>query len=490
MATSLPQSFYRAEQVREGEQAVARALSIPMYQLMLRAGQSVFDCINQHYPNAARLLIVCGAGNNAGDGYVIARLAKSAGLSVTVWSLVTPSKLEGDAATAWQEWQDCGGSYVEHPPTISQFDVVVDAILGTGLSRAVEGEFAQAISAINLAAVPVVAVDIPSGLCANSGCVKGVAIDADVTVTLIALKQGLLTGQAVAHRGELMFAGLNVATAFSRQSTPAGYLVRDDWVEPHLPKRSRSAHKGQFGRVLCLGGDQGMAGAVALSAQAALRAGAGLVKVVTQKAHTLMLVTRQPELMTQGWEPGQSLSETLAWATHLVVGPGLGQSAWSDALWTIAMSARTPKVIDADGLNKLARQPQHRDDWILTPHPGEAARLLGCETKEVELDRFAAVKAIHTLYGGVAVLKGAGTIVYDGTNYAVANVGNPGMASGGMGDVLSGVIGSLLAQGVDLFPAAALGCYLHGKAGDKAAEAGERGLLASDLFPYLQQLVD
>ncbi|WP_341871333.1 NAD(P)H-hydrate dehydratase [Salinivibrio costicola] len=149
-----------------------------------------------------------------------------------------------------------------------------------------------------------------------------------------------------------------------------------------------------------------------------------------------------------------------------------------------------PKVVDADGLNKLARQPQHRDDWILTPHPGEAARLLGCEVKEVELDRFAAVKAIQTRYGGVVLLKGAGTIVYDGTDYAVANVGNPGMASGGMGDVLSGVIGSLLAQGVDLFSAATLGCYLHGKAGDYAAQAGERGLLASDLFPYLQQLVD
>jgi len=490
MATSLPQSFYRAEQVREGEQAVARALDIPMYQLMLRAGQAVFDSINQYYPNAARLLIVCGAGNNAGDGYVIARLAKSAGLNVTIWSLVAPEKLSGDAATAWQEWQDCGGSVIKTQPTVTQFDVIVDAMLGTGLSRAVEGDFAQAVRVINHCHVPVVAVDIPSGLCANSGCVKGVAIAADITVTLIALKQGLLTGQAVTHRGELIFAGLNVAIAFARQAEPAGQLISDDIKTQCLPPRARSAHKGQFGRVLCLGGDHGMAGAVTLCAQAALRTGAGLVKVVTQKDHTLMLVTRQPELMTQSWAPGQSLGDALSWATHMVIGPGLGQSAWSDALWTIALSARLPKVVDADGLNKLARQPQHRDDWILTPHPGEAARLLGCEVKEVELDRFAAVKAIQTRYGGVVLLKGAGTIVYDGTDYAVANVGNPGMASGGMGDVLSGVIGSLLAQGVDLFSAATLGCYLHGKAGDYAAQAGERGLLASDLFPYLQQLVD
>ncbi|SIO26068.1 bifunctional ADP-dependent NAD(P)H-hydrate dehydratase/NAD(P)H-hydrate epimerase [Salinivibrio sp. ES.052] len=490
MATSLPQSFYRAEQVREGEQAVAQTLNIPMYQLMLRAGQAVFDSINQYYPNVARLLIVCGAGNNAGDGYVIARLAKSSGLNVTVWSLVDPNKLSGDAATAWQEWTDCGGDYTKSQPVVAQFDVIVDAILGTGLSRTVEGDVAEAITAVNQSQVPIVAVDIPSGLCANSGYVKGVAVNADITVTLIALKQGLLTGQAVAHRGELIFAGLNVATAFARQSEPAGQLIRDDINDQYLPTRSRSAHKGLFGRVLCLGGDHGMAGAITLSAQAALRTGAGLVKVVTQKDHTLMLVTRQPELMTQSWAPGQSLSEALSWATHLVIGPGLGNSAWSEALWKIAIASRRPKVIDADGLNKLARQPQQRDDWILTPHPGEAARLLGCDVDDVELDRFAAVKAIQTRYGGVAVLKGAGTIVYDGTNYAVANVGNPGMASGGMGDILSGVIASLLAQGVDLFSAAALGCYLHGKAGDHAARAGERGLLASDLLPHLQQLVD
>ncbi|WBA14554.1 NAD(P)H-hydrate dehydratase [Salinivibrio proteolyticus] len=490
MAASLPQSFYRAEQVREGEIAVAKALEIPMYQLMLRAGQAVFDTLAQRYPNAARILIVCGVGNNAGDGYVIARLAKSSGLNVTVWALGDPERLTGDAATAFQEWRDCGGTNVSSAPTMQQFDVIVDAILGTGLSRAVTGDYAEAISRINQSQVPVIAVDIPSGLCADSGCVKGCAINATITVTLIALKQGLVTGKAMSHRGELVFAGLNVATAFGRQTQAAGWLMSDDLCQRYLPKRDRTAHKGQFGRVLCLGGDHGMAGAVTLSAQAALRTGAGLVKVVTQADHTLMLVTRQPELMTQGWAPGQSLSEALEWATNLVIGPGLGSSAWSDALWKIAVGSRGTKVIDADGLNKLARHPQQRDDWVLTPHPGEAARLLGCEVADVELDRFAAVKAIQTRYGGVVVLKGAGTIVYDGTDYAVANVGNPGMASGGMGDVLSGVIGSFIAQGVDLFHAAAMGCYLHGKAGDQAALAGERGLLASDLLPELQRLID
>ena len=262
-----------------------------------------------------------------------------------------------------------------------------------------------------------------------------------------------------------------------------------------LPPRERIAHKGMFGHVLVIGGDKGMGGAVALAAEAAARTGAGLTSAATQPAHVAAILARRPEIMVTGVTSGQELEPLLARPSLLVVGPGLGRSAWSEQMLQQATLCGLPLVLDADGLNMLAAgrvvRESKRDNWILTPHPAEAARLLGITTADIQQDRVAAVQTLQQRYGGVIVLKGAGTLMcgVDGT-VSICMGGNPGMASGGMGDVLSGIIGSLLAQGLELLDAAKLGVCLHAEAADIAAKQGERGLLASDLLAQLQPLVN
>jgi ADP-dependent NAD(P)H-hydrate dehydratase / NAD(P)H-hydrate epimerase len=258
-----------------------------------------------------------------------------------------------------------------------------------------------------------------------------------------------------------------------------------------LPPRARDAHKGLFGHVLIIGGDYGMAGAVRLAGEAALRAGAGLVSVTTRPEHIGVVSSARPELMCHGVTRADGLEKILTRATVLVIGPGLGQSDWSKNLLAAALSSPQPKVIDADGLNLLARQPHKNDNWILTPHVGEAGRLLNCTTASIGKDRIHAVKTLQNKFGGVCILKGAGSLIADKNSLSICKAGNPGMASGGMGDVLSGIIGGLLAQGLSLQQATELGVCLHAHAGDLAAKKnGERGLLASDLILYLRKLVN
>jgi hydroxyethylthiazole kinase-like uncharacterized protein yjeF len=262
-------------------------------------------------------------------------------------------------------------------------------------------------------------------------------------------------------------------------------------VNVPLPRRHRYAHKGNCGHVLIVGGELGYSGAAIMAGEAALRVGSGLVSIATRAGHAGLLNLNRPELMCHGVETPEQLSALLDKVDAVVVGPGLRQTDWAKALFHTAISAGKPTVVDADGLNLLAAAPTAKPHWILTPHPGEGARLLNCATAAIQHDRFAAVLSLQANYGGVAVLKGAGTLIASEHQLAVSNTGNPGMASGGMGDVLSGVIAGLLAQGLSLRDAAQQGVYLHGLAADLAAEKdGERGLLASDLMPYLRQLVN
>lgn len=492
MPLSLPQSLYCADQVRVGERKIAADLKIPMYELMERAGAAVFAELLRRWPAAKTLLVCCGSGNNAGDGYVIARLAKSAGLSVTVWAVSDPEKLTGDAQTAYQKWLGAGGTvFVDMPTDVP--DVVVDALFGTGLCREISGRFLAAVEWINAATSSVISVDIPSGLDADSGRVWNIAVQADVTVTLIAVKRGLTTGKAAQYVGELVWDGLGVDARFHSENLPDAELTLTKDVENHLPPRDRTSHKGDFGRLLCIGGDIGMAGAICLCSQAAIRAGAGLVSTITQPENATVILSRQPEIMVKpycGVQDESWLVNHVTWSTAIALGPGLGNSLWSSEIYQRAIDTEKPLVVDADGLNFLAQSPIKKRNWILTPHPGEAARLLAQTTKEVELDRFSAVKAIQAKYGGVVVLKGAGTIIYDGEQCSVVMAGNPGMASGGMGDVLTGVIGALVAQSLPLFDAARIGSFIHGRAGDIAAQQGERGMVASDLLKPIRQQVN
>jgi len=491
----LPADLYRAEQVRELDRT-AIAAGIPGITLMRRAGEAVFDLIADCWPEVGHLSIWCGAGNNGGDGYIVAALAQRRGYQVQLVQVGEEAKLQGDAKTACTWAQEQGVVCTPWAEGVAiEGELVVDALLGTGLSGEVKAPYAGVIEQINASGLPVVAVDIPSGLCSDTGSVLGVAIDAEATVTFIGVKQGLLTGAGPAHIGELVFDDLDVPETTYAAVTSA--CQRVDWNNQLdcLSPRRRNAHKGDFGRVLIVGGNAGMGGAGVMAAEAAARCGAGLVSLATHPDHVAGVIARRPEVMTHGVSSGQDLEGLLAAPDVIVLGPGLGQSAWSEQMVRAVLASDKLLVVDADALNLISTgQFNHypRDNWVLTPHPGEAARLLGCSLAEVQADRFAAVTALQKKFGGVVLLKGAGTLICAGEQpISLCSAGNPGMATGGMGDVLSGVLAALVAQGVSLPEATAAGVALHAGAADLAAiQYGERGLLATDLMEPLRQLVN
>jgi len=262
-------------------------------------------------------------------------------------------------------------------------------------------------------------------------------------------------------------------------------------IRRHLPSRARDAHKGLFGHVLIIGGDYGMGGAVRMAAEAALRVGAGLVSVATRPEHVTTVNACRPEIMCHQVSKADDLDPLLMRATVVVIGPGLGQSDWAKNLLSKIVESKLPKVLDADALNLLSQNPTVLNHAILTPHPGEAARLLGITREQVQEDRLGAAAALQKRYQATVILKGAGTLIYSENEVAVCHAGNPGMATGGMGDVLSGVVGGLLAQGFDPDTAAEIGVFVHAAAADRAAEeGGERGLLPCDLMPHLRRLVN
>ncbi|TAN65655.1 MAG: NAD(P)H-hydrate dehydratase [Methylobacter sp.] len=485
---NLPINLYRAAQVRELDRIAIQERDIPGFELMSRAGAEVFQRITKLWPDVRSVAVFCGAGNNAGDGYIIAGLALAVGLEVCVYAVSEPEKLNGDALVAYRKYRAADGTVLPFQAEQAvNADVLVDALLGIGLDRPVTGLYAEAIQVINAHSSPVIAVDIPSGLNADTGSVMGCAVNADCTMTFIGLKQGLFTGQAAEYCGEICYAQLGVPDdVFTELEATATRVVKVP-----LPRRDRCAHKGSYGHVLIVGGERGYSGAARMAGEAALRVGAALVSIATRVEHSGLMNLNRPELMCHGVESAEQLAALLAKVDIVVVGPGLGQNDWAKALFNAAIASGKPLVIDADGLNLLANAPTAKSGWILTPHPGEAARLLNCSTADIQQDRFAAASSIQANYGGVAILKGAGTLIASEHQLAVSNTGNPGMASGGMGDVLAGVIAGLLAQGLSLQDAAQQGVYNHGLAADlAAAKDGERGLLASDLMPYLRQLVN
>jgi NAD(P)H-hydrate epimerase len=364
-------------------------------------------------------------------------------------------------------------------------------MFGTGLERPLEDPWLDAIRAMNAGSCPIVALDVPSGLHADSGRVLGAAVHASITVTFIGLKAGLFTGAGRDHAGDILFDDLALpATVFDRV-VPSGRRLTPDNLRHLLVPRSRHAHKGDAGRVLIVGGQPGMPGATRLAGEAAYRAGAGLVTIATHPAHAEVVASTCPELITSGVNNPAELEALLPRASVVALGPGLGQSAWAQELFELVVRSERPLVLDADALNLLAARPRMRSDWILTPHPGEAGRLLDCPASQVQADRFAAVHALVARHGGVCVLKGSGTLVSGGDSPVwLCDRGNPGLASGGTGDVLTGVIAALVAQGLAALDAARLGVWLHATAGDAAARAGERGLMASDLFTPLRTILN
>ncbi len=485
-------ALYRPDQVADMDRYAIGELGVPGLQLMERAGAHAYGVLRETWPDCRHLAVFCGAGNNGGDGYVVAELARRDGLQVDVVQLVPADRLRGDAAAVARRYMDAGGRCRTSDGGVPEgADLIVDALLGTGLDREVKGAWAQAIDDINRDGSPVLAVDIPSGLSGDSGAAMGIAVCADVTVTFIGRKRGLYTGDGPALSGEIRFFDLDVPDAVHARQAPAARLVRHGALGQRLPPRSRTAHKGHYGHVLVVGGDQGMGGAALMAGRAALRVGAGLVSVATHPAHAAALLAVQPELMIRGVRQARDLEPMLRRANVIVLGPGLGQGDWGKRLFRRVLDSGLPCLLDADALNLLSQRPMHREDWVLTPHPGEAGRLLGRSTAAIQRHRFAALEALVARYGGAVVLKGAGTLVAAPEEViSVCPQGNPGMATGGTGDVLSGVIAGLMGQGLTPFAAAELGVCLHAAAGDLAARRGERGMAATDLIPHLRRLVN
>ncbi|TWD34678.1 bifunctional ADP-dependent NAD(P)H-hydrate dehydratase/NAD(P)H-hydrate epimerase [Pantoea sp. SJZ147] len=490
-ADSLPHSVWPAQALAQLEREGADALGITLYELMLRAGQAVYEHIRAHWPDAEHWLVLCGPGNNGGDGYVVARLAQAAGKQVTLLACEGSKPLPEEAETARSSWLEAGGEiHAPHAVWPEKVDIIVDALLGTGISRAPGDPFSTLIDQANVHAAPVMAVDIPSGLSAATGNTPGSVMNATHTLSVIALKPGQLTGKARDCIGSLYLADLGLQGFLAAQQPPmARYDARflSHWLTP----RKATSHKGDQGRLLVIGGDSGTAGAIRMSAEAALRTGSGLVRVLTHKDNILPILTARPEIMVDALTEAR-LDEALAWADVIAIGPGLGQREWGKKALEKVKSTEKPMLWDADALNLLAISAEKRQNRIITPHPGEAARLLGVKTSEIESDRLQAARDLAKRYGGVAVLKGAGTIIAsESGQMAFADVGNAGMASGGMGDVLTGIIASLMGQKLALFDAACAGCVVQGAAADTLAEQrGTRGMLASDLFDLLWQFVN
>ena len=488
----LPAEIYTVANVRRIDEIAINDAEIGGYKLMTRAGQALLDCALARFPEARRWQILCGAGNNGGDGYVLARLAAGQGIAVSVVSMIDPEKLTGDAATAYMDFAaEGGGLGLWEGEVDDEAELLVDALLGSGLERDVEGKYAEAVEAINAHRGATIAVDVPTGLDADTGAVLGCAVRADVTVTFVGLKTGLFLDAAPAHVGDLEFSNLDIP-AECRATVPAAVRrISRKIVGVALPRRKRDAHKGDFGHLLLIGGGPGMPGAVRLCGEAALRSGAGRVSIATHPGHHAEIAAGRPELMCHAVDSLADIGELLKSITTIAIGPGLGTSAWAQKLFDTTMKSDLPMVLDADALNMLAKSDRRDDHWILTPHPGEAARLLGCSTAEVQADRRSAVRKLHKKYGGTAVLKGHGSLVSSIAGPAwLCTGGNPGMAAPGMGDVLTGIIGALLAQGVPPELAAVAGVDVHARAGDAAAAGGERGMLASDLLQELKACVN
>ena len=491
---ALPTAIYSTRQIRDLDAYAIRELGVPGYVLMKRAGEASLRMMRTRWPMAHQVGIVCGGGNNAGDGYVLARFAQAAGLEVRVFAAADPQALRGDARRAWQDFVASSGVVepIGDGASLASGDVLVDAILGTGLEGPVRPAIATAIAAVNAAGRPVFSLDIPSGLSSDSGLPLGIAVRADCTITFIGLKTGLYLGDGPEYCGTVFFDDLEVAPPDSSALVPRLHRILETEIAAALPRRARAAHKGSFGRVLVIGSGPGMPGATRLAGEAALRVGAGLVTVLAAPESATAVAGGRPELIVHALDDPRAVPDHLARADVVAVGPGLGRCAWAREVFAKVLATQKPLIIDADGLNLLAEQRlPARDNWVLTPHPGEAARLLDVDTAAIQADRLGSLEALVTRYGGIVVLKGAGTLIGGrGRVAAICERGNPGMAAPGMGDVLTGAVAGILAQVGEPWCATRVGVLVHAMAGDAEARNGERGVLASEVAEELRAWVN
>ena len=509
--TCLPQALYTGQSVREMDHCAIKNHDIDGFELMNKAARFSFHALVKEWPNTKNLAVLCGSGNNGGDGYIVAALAKKRGWHVQVLFASPPKNLKGDALSAYhlclEEKVACNAfsktkfhSFCKNDDTI-----IVDALLGTGLNCDVQGLYSEIIKETKQQTCPILAIDIPSGLAANTGQALGITIRADLTATFIGLKLGLFTGSGRHYSGKIVFSDLGLESDMFAHITPVANRLDLESLLTNLAHRPRDAHKGSCGHAMIIGGDLGYGGAIILAATATARMGAGLTTVITQEVHRSAVLSSIPEVMIHTSQNMQDIEQLLNKANVIVIGPGLGKSAWSEKMLLAALNSQKPLVIDADALNLLSDRfsslidldSLKKANHVFTPHPGEASRLLRTfkgkfTSTTIQENRIAALKELHQKWGGNFLLKGSGSLVCSTSGeISLCPYGNPGMASGGMGDVLSGLIGGLMAQGFDPTYALQLAVCLHAKAADIASyECGERGLLAGDLIPIARQLLN
>ena len=478
------QPIYRTVEIRQIERDFL-AMN-PGVSLMERAGLAAAEQARTLLGDGYRVLVVCGPGNNGGDGLVAARHLRAWGYRVATVLFGEPAKFSNDAGTAHRQLLAGGATIASDMPEAGDWDLIVDALFGSGLARPVSGQLAEVIGRINASGAKILSLDIPSGLDSDTGGVRGTAVRATETITFIGLKPGLLTADAKDYCGRISVALLDIDAGHLPEA--AGRLLDQATVASYLPRRRANSHKGSYGSVGILGGADGMQGAVALAGRAALKLGAGRVYAGTLTKFSAGYDAVQPELM---WRTAEELLG-LNHLTALVAGPGLGQTGAARVLLAKAVETSLPLLLDADALNLVASHEPlqaalaaRQQPTLLTPHPAEAARLLGCDTQTVQSDRVAAAFELAERFHASIVLKGAGSIcaLPDG-RWFINTTGNPGMASAGMGDVLSGMVAALLAQGLTGEQALQLGVYLHGAAADAlvASGTGPAGLTASEVI--------
>ena len=513
---NFPRDIFLSTDVQALDSLAMELGGFSAFDLMKEASALCKELIEHNWPDCNSVTIWAGGGNNAGDGYLLASLLNASGFEVTVIQIVPSVDLKGDASKAMESARDAGILFRGWPLNgalsvkKSSDHLWVDAMLGIGLNRPVEDNFLSAIEYFNHGAVPKLSIDIPSGLCSNTGVPLGRAVKADVTMTFLALKLGLLTGDASDYVGELFFNALKTSDeVFSRGPAPIARRIDIHDSKPAVSPRKQSAHKGVHGHTVLIGGDYNFGGAAILAAEAAVAAGSGLVSIVTRSCHRNAFLARSPELMVVGTEdPRFNMNPLLQKATSIIIGPGLGRSDWGQLLWAEALAYQQASgcgmVVDADALRFLAEEPapvldgsDYSSRVLLTPHAGEASALLGKETRYVVKNRLAALREIGALYGANVVLKGSGSLIYlapsngDNPDIKLCSEGNAGMASAGMGDVLSGIAGAFLAQGLTCRAGLCASVCVHGEAADQAAEdLGQVGLKASDLLLYIRRLLN
>ncbi|HXJ81311.1 MAG TPA: NAD(P)H-hydrate dehydratase [Candidatus Methylomirabilis sp.] len=496
---------FTAAEMRALDARAIGELGIPGPRLMENAGTGAAGVIAEEFApiRGKRVLIVCGRGNNGGDGFVVARRLKARGARVQVVVIGHRSEVKGDAVVSLGRWRGPIEEVAAEPRLralgrdLARADVIVDALLGTGLDGPARGLVAGAIDAVNGAGRPVASLDLPSGLGSDRGALLGPTVKAQLTVTFAGYKRSLLIHPAAAHAGRVVVVDIGISPAEVERGI-ATFLLEESDVRRHFPPRSSDAHKGSFGHLLVLAGSVGKTGAAGLAGRAALRSGVGLCTVATPVSQQPIVAGLGMEPMTEpvAETPGHTVSlqarervlELAARTDALAVGPGLSLDPETQELvrGLVADVARA-MVVDADGLNALGGHLERLDraagPRALTPHPGEMARMLGATIAEVQADRLEVVRTFCVRHGVALALKGAGTVIGgpDGRVY-INPTGNPGMATGGSGDVLTGMVGAFLARGFDAVTALQTGCFLHGLAGDVAcAERGEESLIAGDI---------